>query len=527
MADDHNQGPYRGNETPARAAAAAGNDPLAELARLIGQNDPFSEFGNNARRAPAARQPELAPAWPPEPARLSPSSPPPQPAPFAAPQFAPQEFVRQPFGGAPLPVNNDVYNVEGHDQAYQSADSQPAGFGGPAYGAVGYGAPGYEASGFPVVPAVSDYEQDQFPNAPPQFGPQQLGTEDDYYDDVPPRRRVGILAIAGIFALAVIGTAGAFGYRAVFGSSSVSSPPPVIKAEQTPSKIVPAAVSKDAQNNKIITDRANERGPGEKLVSREEQPVTVTTVPAPPSQTTPFAVAPAPAQPLGNGLVGAEPKRIRTIAIKPDQVGDATAAAPDTVAPQPAPAMPPPMPAPQPAQAAPQPRVVAVAPRAAAPAPVPLQAPPQVQTPAAAPARPSSPPPQPQREAAETESARPPANAPLSLNPNAPSAPAPARSAAPQRTAAVAAPAAASGGGYGVQVSAQRSEEEAQAAFRSLQGKFPSQLGGRQPFIKRVDLGEKGIYFRAMVGPFGSSGEAGELCSSLKTAGGTCLVQKN
>ena len=87
--------------------------------------------------------------------------------------------------------------------------------------------------------------------------------------------------------------------------------------------------------------------------------------------------------------------------------------------------------------------------------------------------------------------------------------------------------AASSGGGYAVQVSSQRSEAEAQAAFQSLQGKYPSQLGGKQSLIKRVDLGAKGIYFRAMVGPFGSSNEASELCSSLKSAGGSCLVQRN
>ncbi len=105
------------------------------------------------------------------------------------------------------------------------------------------------------------------------------------------------------------------------------------------------------------------------------------------------------------------------------------------------------------------------------------------------------------------------------------------------RTAAVAAPtriapapaqaASAHSGGYAVQVSSQRSEADAQAAFHSLQTKFPSQLGGKQPLIHRVDLGAKGIYFRAMVGPFGSSEEAGQLCASLKAAGGQCIVQRN
>jgi hypothetical protein len=114
----------------------------------------------------------------------------------------------------------------------------------------------------------------------------------------------------------------------------------------------------------------------------------------------------------------------------------------------------------------------------------------------------------------------------LSLSPDAPAAR--SRAAAPvARTASVAPPAASSGGGsYLVQVSSQRSEAEAQSAFASLQAKFPSQLGGKQPVIRKVELGEKGTYYRAMVAA-GSSAEAAELCSGMKAAGGSCLVQKN
>jgi hypothetical protein len=45
--------------------------------------------------------------------------------------------------------------------------------------------------------------------------------------------------------------------------------------------------------------------------------------------------------------------------------------------------------------------------------------------------------------------------------------------------------------------------------------------------IKRADLGDKGIYYRAMVGPFGSPNEATQFCAGLKTAGGQCVVQRN
>jgi hypothetical protein len=119
-------------------------------------------------------------------------------------------------------------------------------------------------------------------------------------------------------------------------------------------------------------------------------------------------------------------------------------------------------------------------------------------------------------------------NAPLSLSP--PGAGGTAR-APVMRTASApaAAPVATSsgGGGYSVQISSQRSEAEAQAAFRSLQAKFPNQLGGQQPVIRRADLGDKGVYFRVQVGPYTSSDQASELCSSLKNAGGSCVVQRN
>ena len=78
-----------------------------------------------------------------------------------------------------------------------------------------------------------------------------------------------------------------------------------------------------------------------------------------------------------------------------------------------------------------------------------------------------------------------------------------------------------------VQLSSQRSEAEAQASYKALQGKFPDQLSDRAPIIKRVDIPSKGIYYRALVGPFGSSDEAASFCTELKAAGGQCLIQRN
>jgi hypothetical protein len=83
------------------------------------------------------------------------------------------------------------------------------------------------------------------------------------------------------------------------------------------------------------------------------------------------------------------------------------------------------------------------------------------------------------------------------------------------------------GSRYAVQVTSERSQNRAQAAFRSLQAKYPSLLSGREPIIRRADLGAAGIYYRALVGPFASAEKAAKLCNGLKAAGGDCVVQKN
>jgi hypothetical protein len=85
----------------------------------------------------------------------------------------------------------------------------------------------------------------------------------------------------------------------------------------------------------------------------------------------------------------------------------------------------------------------------------------------------------------------------------------------------------AAAGGYVVQVASRRSKADADASFRSLQEKFPSHLGGRTAIVQRADLGAKGIYYRAMVGPFASAGQADQFCGRLKAAGGECIIQRN
>ena len=435
MADDQIQRPSRTDEASARGASAtSGSDPLAELARLIGQTDPFGEYGReNARRAAAPQAPTPAPNF--------------VPSHQAAPT-APAETPLRPYAAAaPYATALDLYQTE--EEAPGSAEQ------------------GYEADA---------YDEHQPP-----------GEQEDLYDDLPPpRRRLGILAMAAVFALAVIGTAGAFGYRALFGSSGSSQPPPVIKADTAPSKIVPATTVKTP--NKLIYDRVADRGQDEKLVSREEPPVELKDQQAPPplapAQDNAQPVAASPAAPLGTGVISNEPKKIRTIAIRPDQLGVGDSQ----------------------------------------PAATPLAALPQAPPPATQAATPPSPAPA-QRAASTPPAAQQPANSLPRQTAATPAPPPTAAARTPTHTASVAP--APTNGSYAVQVSSQRNEADAQAAYHSLQAKYPNQLGGHQVLIRKVDLGQKGTFYRALVGPFATAGEANELCSGLKAAGGQCLIQKN
>jgi cell division protein FtsN len=77
------------------------------------------------------------------------------------------------------------------------------------------------------------------------------------------------------------------------------------------------------------------------------------------------------------------------------------------------------------------------------------------------------------------------------------------------------------------QVSSQRSEADANASYRALQVRYPNVLGGSSSSVRRADLGGKGVYYRAMVGPFATGDEAVQFCTSLKAAGGQCIIHRN
>jgi cell division septation protein DedD len=98
-----------------------------------------------------------------------------------------------------------------------------------------------------------------------------------------------------------------------------------------------------------------------------------------------------------------------------------------------------------------------------------------------------------------------------------------ARAAAPGRGAELtpaAAPISSSGEpGMFVQIAARNDQAAAMAAFADLQQKYAGVLGNHSPSVRKVDLGEKGVWYRLLVGPMPSKPDADKLCEDLKAAG--------
>jgi hypothetical protein len=92
----------------------------------------------------------------------------------------------------------------------------------------------------------------------------------------------------------------------------------------------------------------------------------------------------------------------------------------------------------------------------------------------------------------------------------------------PQPTAAGATTAPSGASAY-VQMASQRSEAEAQATVQAITTRYGVLFSGSSPEIHRVDLGERGIFYRVLV-PAASREGAANICTNVKAAGGDCLL---
>src|SRR5262245_15367041 len=71
---------------------------------------------------------------------------------------------------------------------------------------------------------------------------------------------------------------------------------------------------------------------------------------------------------------------------------------------------------------------------------------------------------------------------------------------------------------YVAHIASYRTLESAQAGFEDLKSKVPQLFKDAKPYIHRVDLGEKGIWYRVQVGPPTNEPAMRRFCEQLNRA---------
>ena len=339
------------------------------------------------------------------------------------------------------------------------------------------------------------------------------------YAPAKPRSRVPLYATAAVVLVGLTGIGASMAFRGgTGGSQSVAT----INAASGPVKVQPADTGKpdNPGADASILNRSAAVAPVKQVSSREEQPVDLSQAQKPstrviglngqnaevPAGAGAASVVTPPPPRLTNGTAGVfpEPRKVKTVSVRPDGslITSETAASP--------------APPQRPSAAAAQPAATPPAAKNATPKSV---------------ARIATTPKAGNGETDETPATKPAAKPkPVAAKP----------ATKPQQVARVADPdeqqnepvetparaaAAPSGGGSGfsVQLAAPGTEAEARSTASRLGTKFSDALGGRRPGVQKAS--DKAVY-RVRVSGY-SREAAVEACESIKTAGGTCFVARN
>lgn len=357
----------------------------------------------------------------------------------------------------------------------------------------------------PVSPASyapqADYAEAFRPDEAIDARPLRLGQ---------PRR--GLWVAAGVAAVALLGGVAAFAFM---GGGSAPSEPALVKADAGPVKVKPEnpGGTQIANQDKAVYDKV---GGGEaaakpeqpKLVTTAEEPIDVNAAAAEraPAVKAEDRVEPdqAPAQEQ-SAIAAVQPRKVRTLIVKPDGTLVAPDEAPKAAGAEPAVTYQPPSAPVQDAAAAPQPAEIA--------APKLASAEPAAEDPVKA-------------AIAEEAPATPTAKPVLTKKPVEKAKPVEAKAKPAEKVAAaVAEPAAATGGDWSIQIASQPSKDGAQASYKALSGKFGSIIGGRGVSIVQAEIPGKGTFYRVRI-PAGSKSDANALCARYQAAGGSCFITR-
>ncbi|NJL07792.1 MAG: hypothetical protein HC900_05655 [Methylacidiphilales bacterium] len=286
MAESRYRYPAEGHDDTQRAGSATGRsdrieDPLAELARLIGQEDPFKDFDrNDAPPPPAEEEPFRATASaasqrferPTRPAQA-----------FGAHEFGKDEYARSEHAKseharsehARSEFERQDYSTGGH------AGREPARIDSVASAA--YASPAVAAPATRVGAAEASYRRedpyrrhDDVAEYDRDYGAEEPAYEPYYSEDghMPPhgegldelpqrnRSRLILMLMGGVIGLAAVGTGAVFGYRALVGGGE----PPTIKAEAGPNKVASLILTEKVEktepnkDSEVISNQINIAG---------------------------------------------------------------------------------------------------------------------------------------------------------------------------------------------------------------------------------------------------------------------------
>jgi len=535
-------------EPPAAAA-----EPLLERAPRPVRTPPAAEaatdlgtFAVRGTASPAPSSKQAHSRWErPEPPKPQPAA---APSRFAPPKVAPShagnESERDPFADAGL-LGNERLPPELDDS--------------------------FPLEGLGMVPGYGDEDGETLPPL------------DDEGEALAPRRGSsrGLMIAGAVVVIALIGGVAVAMYRSGSGTTASSGTPPVITADQSPTKVIPKPTTGDQSDspNKLIYDRVDQSDSGASgsgddttLVTSNDEPIQ--DVQGSDTSSNPISRVIIPGGPddgsstsaaTGDGSTatgdGADdtigPKRVRTVVVKPDGTivsSNATNATPDVTPPATPPA----------STTAASTAAAAAADQATAPTTAPVTQPVPTVTAQASPPPATAAPVTDDTAAiagstagaltitdqgdgsaaaatnatadSSSDSALPPSvitsGKTTTLTASKPAVTAKPAAKPPTQVAANdaspidltqgSAPAAATSGVL-VQISSQRTEDAARATYKDLQARYPQILGRYDVNIQKADLGDRGTFYRVRVGPFPQA-DAQHLCDDLRSAGGDCVL---
>ncbi len=97
----------------------------------------------------------------------------------------------------------------------------------------------------------------------------------------------------------------------------------------------------------------------------------------------------------------------------------------------------------------------------------------------------------------------------------------PSRDAEPAALATIAPP---TSGDYAIHLESAEIESNVQPSWDHLKATYPVQFADKSLLVKQVDLGDQGIFYRILAGPYADSSDADNVCRELEAFGQYCAV---